>query len=150
MDYRISIDSLNLSDNEISDDACTQLGKLIEAQHINLEHLDLSQNQKLTADGLIVLLQFSAKDLHLTSMNLSKCSIEMTSSESKLKFIEILKQNISLSELNLEGNPITEDKNLMETIKEELYINNQIKKHITASWMTAVSKKDRKQMAKRY
>lgn len=67
-----------------------------------------------------------------------------------MKFIHALKQNISLSELNLNDNPIFEDKNFIETIKEELYINKQIKQHITSNWMTELGKRDRKALAKKY
>jgi hypothetical protein len=92
--------SLNISHNKL-----TSMNGLNAAK--NLETIDVSSNQISTCDGI-------SKLTSLKTLNLSKNQI------SDLSQIEKLRQNVSLKELNLIGNPVTQIENYREQVLDIL------------------------------
>ena len=111
------IDLLDLSLNHITDAGCENMKALLLADK-KLKKLDLKHNIKIGNDGFKAIVKAIKKNTHVSELDFSICSIDLSGGHGWGVVLDDLAQNYTLTSLNLEGNQINEK--FLNLLDEEL------------------------------
>jgi Ran GTPase-activating protein (RanGAP) involved in mRNA processing and transport len=126
--FKLDIEILDLSSNDITDRGCEIISNLVMAEHTHLRSLILRDNNKITTKGILDIIACSKENAALRTLEVQFCDIKLKDDDEKESFLKSLEATISLTELKLDGNNL--DKDFIEKVENLLDTNREIRKHI--------------------